>query len=52
MIMTTPTYQCPVCAMRYRKEATAKQCEAWCTEHHSGNLNTTANAINEKTRSA
>lgn len=49
--MNAPTYQCPACAMRYREEATAKKCEAWCTEHHSCNLDIIANAINPQTNS-
>ncbi len=30
---TETLHACPVCGFHYRDEATAKKCEAWCTEH-------------------
>lgn len=40
-------YKCPVCGMKYREEATAKKCEAWCAEHHSCNLDIIKDAVTD-----
>lgn len=37
-------YECSLCGFRYESESWAKQCEAWCTEHHSCNLDITQHA--------
>ena len=37
-------YQCLECGLHYRDEATANQCEAWCKEHKSCNLEITKSA--------
>ncbi len=34
-------YKCPECGLHYKGKATAKQCEAWCKEHKSCNLEIT-----------
>jgi len=31
-------FQCPECGLHYGDEATAKECEAWCSEYKSCNL--------------
>ena len=41
----TPTYQCEECGLRYAERALAEQCERWCHEHQSCNLEITARAI-------
>ena len=32
------TYVCPICRYRYEDKAWAEQCEEWCREHKSCNL--------------
>ena len=34
-------FQCPECGLHYQDEIVAKQCEAWCREHKSCNLEIT-----------
>jgi len=34
-------YVCEACGYRYVKKELAERCEAWCTEHHSCNLEIT-----------
>ncbi|OGL30605.1 hypothetical protein A3D14_03310 [Candidatus Saccharibacteria bacterium RIFCSPHIGHO2_02_FULL_47_12] len=34
-------YRCPECGLHYENEEIAKQCEAWCSEHKSCNLEIT-----------
>lgn len=41
-------YRCVECGFQYSEEAIAKQCEAWCKEHHSCNLEITKHAIENK----
>ncbi|MBI5004183.1 alpha/beta hydrolase [Candidatus Kaiserbacteria bacterium] len=38
-------FTCPVCGMQYKDEEIAKRCEAWCTEHHSCNLDIISHAV-------
>ncbi|OGF65339.1 hypothetical protein A2Z53_02395 [Candidatus Giovannonibacteria bacterium RIFCSPHIGHO2_02_42_15] len=38
-------YQCPECGLHYGKKEKAEECEAWCREHHSCNLEITSQAI-------
>lgn len=40
-----PLYQCDECKLFYRKEETAKRCEAWCSEHKSCNLDIIKDAV-------
>ncbi len=43
---TVPTlYECPICFLHYINPETAKQCEVWCKEHHSCNLEITKSAV-------
>jgi hypothetical protein len=37
-------FQCGECGFRYREEAWAEKCEAWCREHNSCNLEITSHA--------
>lgn len=39
-------YQCPECGFGYAEEELAKQCETWCKEHHSCNIEITKHAVN------
>ncbi len=41
-------YQCPECGLHYEDEKIAKQCEAWCSEHKSCNLEITQYAVENK----
>lgn len=34
-------FQCPECGLHYTDEAIAKQCEAWCKQYKSCNLEIT-----------
>ncbi len=38
-------YQCPECGLHYKDERIAKQCETWCREHKSCNLEITGHAV-------
>jgi hypothetical protein len=38
-------YQCAECGLHYHDETTANQCEAWCKEYKSCNLEITKSAI-------
>lgn len=40
-------YRCPECGLQYRDRETAAQCEAWCKEHKSCNLEITSHAVKE-----
>lgn len=42
-----PLYRCPECGLQYRDRETAAQCEAWCKEHKSCNLEITRYAVKE-----
>jgi len=41
-------YVCEVCGMKYEQEIHARNCENWCKEHHSCNIEIIANAITEE----
>lgn len=41
-------YVCEACAYRYATRELAGQCEEWCTEHHSCNLEITAQGMPPK----
>ena len=43
----TIVYACSECNMKYRDEATAKKCEAWCRKNKSCNLDIIKDAIHE-----
>jgi hypothetical protein len=34
-------YQCPVCGLHYESEETAKECEAYCTQHNGCSMDIT-----------
>lgn len=38
-------YKCSVCGLEYLKEKWAKECEKWCREHKSCNLEITRHAL-------
>jgi hypothetical protein len=38
-------YQCAECGLHYRDKETAKQCEEWCKEHNSCNLEITRHSV-------
>lgn len=38
-------YQCEACSYLYESEDIAKQCQTWCTEHQSCNLDITKYAV-------
>lgn len=45
---TTETfYPCLVCGLRYPTQELAKQCEVWCQEHQSCNLEIIKYALKE-----
>lgn len=41
------TFICNVCKLEYADEATAKNCEAWCSTHDSCNYLIAKQAINK-----
>lgn len=41
-------YQCEACGFHYVEKEQAEKCEAWCKEHHSCNLEITAQAEENK----
>lgn len=41
-------YACPECGLHYPDAQAAKQCEAWCQEHRSCNLEITRAAVENK----
>lgn len=41
-------YQCEECGFHYEERGWAEKCELWCKEHHSCNLEITANALETK----
>ena len=45
-------FQCPICAMHYRDEQKAKECEAWCMEHKSCNLDIIVHAVENEEKSS
>lgn len=40
-------YRCPECGLGYADQAIAKQCEAWCREHKSCNLDIIKHAVRD-----
>lgn len=43
-------YQCTECGLHYEEEKIARQCEAWCSEYKSCNLDITQFSLkNNKT---
>ncbi len=40
----TTLYQCEECELKYKDEAHATQCEAWCKAHKSCNLDIISHA--------
>jgi predicted ATP-dependent serine protease len=38
-------YECPECGLHYTSLQTAKQCDRWCKEHNSCNLEITNHAV-------
>jgi hypothetical protein len=38
-------YQCPECGLHYENEEVAKQCETWCKEYKSCNLDITKGSV-------
>lgn len=41
-------YQCAICELYYAEEEWAEQCEAWCREHPSCNIEITKHAVELK----
>ena len=41
-------YQCSECGLHYEDETRAKECEMWCREHRSCNLEITSYAVESK----
>ncbi len=41
-------FQCAVCKLKYKDEATAKQCLKWCSHHDSCNFYIAKQAINKE----
>lgn len=39
-------FMCSICGMQYLDESIAKRCQAWCSEHHSCNLDIIKYAVN------
>ena len=40
--------KCPECGLHYEDETRAKECEAWCREHRSCNLEIISHAVESK----
>jgi hypothetical protein len=45
-------YQCPECGLHYEDEETAKQCENWCRENKSCNLEIIKGSVESKQASS
>lgn len=41
-------YACSECGLSYKEPELAKNCEAWCKEHGSCNLEITKHSVNKK----
>lgn len=41
------SYECEECGLRYENRELAEQCEQWCKEHSSCNLEITQHAVNK-----
>ncbi len=44
-------HKCEECGMSYKEEDLAKQCQAWCKEHGTCNVEITKNAIENNSNS-
>jgi len=42
------TFKCDICSFHYKEKERAEECEAWCEEHHSCNLEITEHAEENK----
>lgn len=40
-------YRCASCGFKYKEKEWAEKCKAWCSEHHSCNLEITRHAVRE-----
>ncbi len=40
-----PTYTCPACGFSYAEKILAEQCETWCRQHHSCNIDIIKHAL-------
>ena len=38
-------YQCSNCGFYYSEKSTAEECESWCNEHNSCNMEITKKAV-------
>ena len=43
-------YQCSECGLHHEDETIAKQCQVWCREHKSCNLEITQDSVEAKQR--
>lgn len=43
--MQPDLYQCNQCGLHYKDQETAKQCEAWCGQHKSCNLDIAKSSV-------
>lgn len=41
-------YQCLECGLNYEEKKWAEQCDLWCREHHSCNLEIISHAVENK----
>lgn len=41
-------YQCGECKFYYEDKNQAEKCQAWCSEHHSCNIEITKSTVNPK----
>jgi len=48
MVTKPKLYQCPECDLHYTDKQTATECETWCKEHKSCNLEITKHAVEVK----
>ncbi len=38
-------FQCDECKFIYKEKSIAEECEAWCSKHHSCNIEITKHAV-------
>jgi hypothetical protein len=43
--MKNKLYKCPECGLHYADKATAEQCQAWCSQYNSCNLDITKQSV-------
>jgi len=48
--VTNDVFECEVCRFHYEDEAKAEECEKWCREHKSCNLEITRFALENQSR--